>query len=59
MTNLEKVLSVGLISVTTFSAFVVMQSIKRIKRDQQFLESIQERCEDIGIVLNDCIEESE
>ena len=52
MTNLEKVLSIGLVGVTTFSAALVVQTIKHIKKDQQFLDEIQEKCNRIKNIVN-------
>lgn len=52
MTNLEKVLSGALIVVSGLGIGAVVQAVKGIKKDQQVLNEIQEKCNKIKTVLN-------
>lgn len=51
MTNLEKVLSAALIGVSGLGIGAVVQAVRLIKKDQETLEGIQERCNKIKMVL--------
>ena len=51
MTKLEMILGVSLIGVTGVCIGAIAKSIKCIKKEQEFLNTIQEKCEDIKYTL--------
>ena len=56
MTKLEMILGTALIGVTTGYVYTVIGVMKHIKKEQQFLGEIQERCGNIKNILDEAID---
>ena len=52
MTKLETILSAALVGVSSLGIVATVLAIKEVKKDQELLDSIQERCGKIKGLLN-------
>lgn len=51
MSKLEMILGTALVGVTTGYVYTVVGVLKHIKKEQQFLEDLQEKCNKIKNVI--------